>query len=64
MPGRGPEAVEGFEDLADGDEASLGFADGSSEGPVVEGGGEVDEGAGGGGDGDALVAGDVPNISH
>ena len=42
----GPEAVEGVEDLADRDKVALGFADGSSEGPILEGGGEVDEGAG------------------
>ena len=55
--GAGAEAVKGVEDLGDRDELALGFADGSSEGAVLEGGGQVDEGAGGGGDRDAFVAG-------
>ena len=59
MPGRGPRRSRVCEDLRDGDELALGFADGASERLVVELAGEVDQGAGGGGDGDALVVGGV-----
>ena len=57
--GAGAEVVEGVEDLGDGHEVALGFADGASERAVVELAGEVDQGAGGGGDRDALVVGGV-----